>query len=146
MEENIKGHIALHAPNLVNICIDRYDGGEASGRIYHCYDEDAWSFSNVIQMVGLVETFFDSISFPQASTKARAFVKTKQPQKKEMSKIVTPQELISKRGELGTFLMHVKYRQNSSWQGEVEWLEGESRQQFVSVLEVLKILNNALEG
>ena len=59
-------------------------------------------------------------------------------------KVCIPQEVLEKRGAKGTFLLNVKYRQNSSWQGIVRWIEGNSTQQFVSVLELLKILSNAL--
>jgi hypothetical protein len=139
-------HIPLYAQNLVNICVDQYRGGDAAGRIYHCYSENPEMFSNVIQMVEKIEDFFDNISFPQASTQVRAFRKTEPAKKKEMKKVVTPPQVVENKGELGTFLLHVQYRQNSSWQGDVEWMEGDMGcMQFVSVLELLKIFNNVLE-
>ena len=54
-------------------------------------------------------------------------------------------DVAAQRGKLGTFLVSVRYRQNSSWQGEAEWVDSGKIQQFVSVLELLKILSNALE-
>ena len=53
------------------------------------------------------------------------------------------EDFIENRGQKGTFFLNVRYRQNSSWQGIVRWIEGNSTQQFVSVLELLKILSNA---
>lgn len=145
MEPRSELKIALHAPNLVNVCIDKDDNGELGGRIYHCYDKNPWLFSNVIRMVELMEDLFDRISFPQASTKTRTFTNTVHQGKEKLEKVSTPQEAISQRGEKGTFLIYVKYRQNSSWQGEVQWLENGGVSQFVSVLELLKLLSNALE-
>ena len=49
------------------------------------------------------------------------------------------------RGQKGTFLLNVKYRQNSSWQGFLQWVEEDEAWQFASVLEFIKILNNALD-
>ena len=39
MENNATQKIALHAPNLINICIDSNEGGTMAGRLYHCYKE-----------------------------------------------------------------------------------------------------------
>lgn len=138
-------HIALHAPNIVNICVDEDKNGELSGRLYHCYDEEPLRFANVIRMVEAMEDFFDRISFPQASTQTRTFANVVKKDKEKLEKVVPPQKVVEHRGERETFLTCVKYRQNSSWQGEVEWVEKGVVLHFVSVLELLKILSNASE-
>lgn len=53
-----KHPIAWHVPNLINICIDSVDDGEMTGKIYHCYSEEAIAFSNIIRMIETVEEFF----------------------------------------------------------------------------------------
>ena len=50
--------IAWHVPNLINICIDSVEDGEMTGKIYHCYSEEAIAFSNIIRMIETVEEFF----------------------------------------------------------------------------------------
>lgn len=145
MEQNKEVQIALHAPNLINICIDENKDGEMAGRLYHCYDENPWKFSNILKMVELMEELYDRISFPQASTKTRSFVNTAYENKECPQKVQTAQDVAACRGTKGSFLTCVKYRQNSSWQGEVQWLEEGAVHQFISVLELLKILSNALE-
>ena len=144
MSQKKEIHIPLHAPNIVNVCVDKDDHGEIAGRIYHCYDKEPWHFKNVIGMVELMEDFFDRISFPQASTQTRVFANAAKQRTEILTKVATPKEIAENQGERGTFLICVKYRQNSSWQGEVEWLEQGVVQHFISVLELLKILNNAL--
>ena len=42
-----KHPIAWHVPNLINICIDSVEDGEMTGKIYHCYSEEAIAFSNI---------------------------------------------------------------------------------------------------
>lgn len=145
MGQNVEIKMALHTPNLVNICVDKYDCSEIAGRIYHCYDEKPWHFTNVIEMIGLLEDFFDRISFPQASTKTRTFVNVSEKKKESLTKSVAVQKIIEQSGRLGSFLVHVKYRQNSAWQGLVERMESGEIYEFISVLELLKILNNAME-
>ena len=48
------------------------------------------------------------------------------------------------RGQKGTFLLNVKYRQNSSWQGSVTWVDEQREQYFRSALELLKLIDGAL--
>lgn len=56
------------------------------------------------------------------------------------------ERVISHRGEAATFLIRVQYRQNSSWQGEVVWADQGRRQYFNSVLDLIRLIDSALEG
>lgn len=145
MNQKKETGIALYMPNIVNVCVDEDENGELSGRIYHCYDENPVPFANVIRMVESMEDLYDRIAFPQASTKTRVFSNTKKRTSGNKEKVKKAKDVAAQRGKLGTFLVSVRYRQNSSWQGEAEWVESGKIQQFVSVLELLKILSNALE-
>ena len=142
MEQNYQ--ISWYAPNFINMCIDNINDEELSGRIYHCYSKEPWKFTNILQLIELADDFFDKLEFPQASTSARSFTSI------QFFQVLTglikyghPEDFIENRGQKGTFFLNVRYRQNSSWQG-IRWIEGNSAQQFVSVLELLKILSNAL--
>lgn len=48
-------------------------------------------------------------------------------------------------GDLGTFIVRVRRRQNASWQGELVWAEGQQKQYFRSALELLKLVDSALD-
>lgn len=134
----------LYAPNIINICIDKSEGGELEGRLYHCYTKEPRAFGNVTKMVEEMETLFDQIAFPQAATQAREFTKTQHKSEEKPAKVTTIEEVQSHRGREGSFLTYVKYRQKSTWQGEVRCLESDYSQCFSSELELLKILCNAL--
>ena len=43
-----------------------------------------------------------------------------------------------------TFEVSVKFLRNSTWQGEIHWLEKDQKQNFRSVLEMIKLLDEAL--
>jgi len=43
-----------------------------------------------------------------------------------------------------TFLVKIKYRQNSSWQGSVQWVEGGKTQNFKSCLELMRLMDTAV--
>lgn len=47
--------------------------------------------------------------------------------------------------DIGTFIIRVRYRQHSTWQGEIAWAEQERKQYFRSALEMLKMIDGALE-
>lgn len=137
-------HINISAPNLVNICVDGNSDGEMVGRLYHCYAKEPWRFANVVQLVSLMEMLYDGISFPQASTSTRHFMEPEKKEKTVHEKVRPQKEIIMYRGEKGTFITYVQYRQNSAWQGDVVWMEQEIKETFFSALEFIKILNNAL--
>lgn len=43
-----------------------------------------------------------------------------------------------------TFEVSVKFQQNSTWQGQILWAEKNKRQNFRSVLEMLRLMDEAL--
>ncbi len=45
----------------------------------------------------------------------------------------------------GTFLMTVYNRQNATWQGTVTWVDRNEKQQFRSALELIKLIESALD-
>jgi len=44
----------------------------------------------------------------------------------------------------GTFEISVKFMQNSTWQGQIHWIEKNRKQNFRSALEMLKLMDEAL--
>ena len=44
-----------------------------------------------------------------------------------------------------TFLIRVQFRQNATWQGRIEWLEGKKTRPFRSVLEMSQLIQEAWE-
>lgn len=138
--------ISWYAPNFINMCIDNIDDGELSGRIYHCYSKEPWKFTNILQLIELADDFFDKLEFPQASTSARSFTSTQFSGVDRLDKVQAPEDFIENRGQKGTFFLNVRYRQNSSWQGSVTWVEEQREQHFRSALELLKLIDGALDN
>lgn len=48
-------------------------------------------------------------------------------------------------GNAGTFVLKIMNRQNSTWQGTVTWVEENKIQNFRSALELLKLIDGALD-
>lgn len=53
--------------------------------------------------------------------------------------------LQKRKSEEGTFVVRVKYRENATWQGHVTWAEKNQTCSFRSVLELLKLIDSALD-
>lgn len=143
--------INVAAPNLTSLCIDHVCNGEYSGRIYHKYQNEGIPFRESSQVISILDDFFNQINYPQASTRYRTFQKKKKDEpeqehrrKEPVKPVRTAEDVLVSRGEKATFILHVQYRQNSTWQGKLIWLEAEEEEEFCSVLELLKLLDSAL--
>ncbi len=135
----------LAAPNLLCICVDDRQNRESSGRVYCCYSREAESFAHEYQLINIIEGLLNRIDYPQSSVKIRSFQKKEEKKFPRPEKVLEGREVASYRGKLGTFLVHVKYRQNATWQGEICWVEKGRNISFRSELELLKRMDHALE-
>ena len=145
MENKQNYQMNLSMPNVLNICIDENEHGEIRGRMFHCFSEEPVIFANVVELIKKAEDFFDDISFPQAATQSRSFrgkAEIKQP--KRMEKVVEQAEIVEYRGALASFITIVKFRQNSTWQGELLWIERGEKAFFNNSLDFVKLVDQAL--
>ena len=55
------------------------------------------------------------------------------------------EELLSRHGDLGTFIIRVQHRQNSSWQGRITWMDKNKTVYFRSIWEMIKLVEGALD-
>ena len=139
-------NVNISAPNLMNICIDRAIAHNYSGRLYHKYQKDSEVFGDVGQLLSLMENVFNTSGYPQSTTQNRTFrEKIENTSGKGASQVADSYEMLEQKGDLATFIVHVKYRQHSTWQGEVVWAEKNEKRIFRSALELLKLIDNALE-
>ena len=134
-----RSQLYIGTPNGVVLCVDSLEGSRLRGRFYHRYSEEATSFGS--------ESFYDSVNFPYNTTNDRSFQKSKKisSQKQERSKIMSDENLLSKHGDLGTFIIRVQHRQNSSWQGRITWMEKNKTLYFRSIREMIKMIASALD-
>ncbi len=44
-----------------------------------------------------------------------------------------------------TFILHLQFRKNDSWQGTIQWVERKESLQFRSALELMKIINSVCD-
>lgn len=124
----------------IRLCIDSYHSGVWKGCWYHPGLRDGNRFESLVQFLTEAETLFDSIKFPQSYTAKRVFVPLPDAGSGGGA------GLNQQRGQQGTFLIRLLFRQNTSWQGSITWLEGGGEQTFRSVLELILLIDSALGG
>ena len=98
-------------------------------------------------MVLDIDDALDHYGGPQASTARRRFGKAAQPDGVEKEEMPLDQEMHEQpvKGERATFVVQIQYRQNATWQGQVLWAEKDERKAFRSALELLKLIDSALD-
>lgn len=135
-------------PNGIVLCVDLREGRRAAGRLYHAYSREPMPFTGMEEAVLRMEQFFDELNFPHPTTNSRTFQKEKKQQsmRQERTIIMKDEELLSQHGDLGTFLVHVQHRQNSSWQGRITWMDQNKTVYFRSALEMMKLVADALDS
>ena len=137
----------IGSPNGVVLCVDQAGESRLSGRMYHGYSTEAVEIREIEQLLFELEHFFDSINFPYPSTNERKFQKeeTHRGQIETKVKKVSDEELLKKHGDIGTFIIRVQHRQNSSWQGRITWMDKDKTISFRSVWEMIKLIASALD-
>ncbi len=137
----------LDSPNGIVLCIDRNGEGRTEGRLYHGYREQGIPFMGYEKIIRVAEELFNALGFPFMGTNDRdIYGNTHYYRKKErMTRILKDDELLRQHGHLGTFAIRVQHRQHSSWQGKVTYLEENRSVHFRSLLELIKIIDGALD-
>ena len=120
------------------VCVDSYDRSVMTGRLYNPYLSEGRSFGSVMEFLRMMEELLNGMNFPQPFTTIRSFQKPC-----EQDRFSPPEER-PQEGKLATFSMRVIFRQNSSWQGSVCWLEKGAEESFRSALELLLMMDSAL--
>jgi len=141
-----KINVNISAPNLAAVCIDRCDGECYIGRLFHKYHAGPIKFHNLDYLLLQIDKLCDTSGYPQSTTINRAFVENKENTSgKGALQVADFEQILDQKGGLATFVVHVKYRQHSTWQGEIVWAEKNKKRTFRSALELLKLIDGALE-
>ena len=119
------------------VCIDAYENGVPTGRLYNCHLPEGKKFHSVLHFLQEMENILNETDFPGAFTALRRFVVPSE------SKGTMP-AAEQRKGAIATFSVRILFRQNASWQGSLLWQEGGQEVCFRSVLELILLMDNAL--
>ena len=156
----------IGSPNGIIVCVDRIEDGYLKGRMYHGYHEDGKSFESLDQLVFLMGRLYDWLKYPHPAQNQRSFQSDdtagrNRRRKKQMAeaaedlnrtyrkqeerkRIMTDKEMLEKHGDVGTFIVRVQQRQNSTWQGRITWTEKDKTINFRSIWEMIHLMESAM--
>lgn len=136
----------MQKPGTILVCVDERAGRDILGRIYYPGEEGPLVFNEIGRLLLAIDRILDELRSPESSTLARSFQKQVKIQKEPQEKAAAQSKRGAiEKGEKGTFAVQVQYRQHATWQGTVFWVEKNETQQFRSALELLKLIDGALE-
>lgn len=136
---------ARSARNLMVLCADK-----SGCRLYSALSEEPVRLADVCELLLAGDSILDKLKLPQASTKMRSFAEEpeqaeREQAEKESVSHMAESEITEQKGEKATFVVHVQFRQNSTWQGNLVWAEKKKTKNFRSALELLKLIDSALD-
>ena len=140
------------APYLL-IHVERWGDGSPSGRLTSLYLEKEVPFYGLGDLLLKMDGIYDQLRFPQADREVCFFARPSQgkgagsvpfPGAFDWSEPPDRRPPEGKKSPL-TFLVKTRFRQNGSWQGSITWLEAKEQRNFVSALQCLKLMAEALE-
>jgi len=127
-----------------------YGKGQLRGELHSRYLEAPYVFTDLMHMIHKMEEVFDTKGFPEAFLTPRSFIDEKHGNKRHhqdhevRDDIMNPKTMSESEGLKCTFEITVRFRQNATWQGQIHWAEKNLKQNFRSVLEMLKLMDEAL--
>lgn len=138
-----KGKAISSNISMFYVYIKKDDNGDLFGSVFNDTYGFATEFNGIGQMIGTLDDLFSYVNFPMATHEERNF------QKKKEKKQDLPEELYSAtaedfKEEVPLFHLHVQFRQNSTWQGTLEWIPMKKTKRFRSELELVRLMMKAL--
>ena len=123
--------------HTTTVCIDSYENGFPVGRFYPSCGDEGQEFQSLTQFLTRMERAMDDTEYPKSFTEPRTFAP---------AAAFSPERTAGQAvcGWIATFAVQILFRQNTSWQGAITWLEGQQEKSFRSVLELVLLMDNAI--
>jgi len=150
----------------------KLNDGNLQGELNCKYFEEPFKFSSFMNMLEMMETTFDTKGFPEKHMLPRTFGESKPRQRKHEADLNALAKELSLKYENAhksaypgdssksagstqsevrkttdrecTFNISVRFRHNAEWQGSIHWVEKDVTKQFSSIIELIKLMDNAL--
>jgi hypothetical protein len=127
---------------MILMSVDSYENKTVAGRFWFgCLGEEI-QYSSLMELVLLIERHLEELDSLPENASCKRFLNPDLAQNNLQDLSVVTSELSFK--SLAVFQLKILFRQNSSWQGIIIWVEGKQEQSFRSVLELIHLLDSAL--
>lgn len=122
------------------IYVDTKNAHDIQGILYHPATKVGWKYEGISELIGIYEELFNEMQFPQATHRIRGL--GRENEVKRMRENEVKEEML--KDAKPTFVVKIRYRQNATWQGTVQWVEGNKTKNFRSALELIRLLDEAV--
>jgi hypothetical protein len=156
---------------IMDIKINQNNDGTFIGELHCKFIDEPFIFNEFVDMIVMVETIFDTKSFPERQLLPRTFSKRNKRIKRDeldLSKVAKersvskgdgpsaiqfvaneapaeePSPLIAEGLSPYNFELSVRFRRKAEWQGILLWREKGIKNHFSSIVELSRLLNVAL--
>ncbi len=127
------------------VYVKGYGEHDINGYIIHEAANRAWKYGSLMELLRIYGGLLDRAKYPQETHELRRIGKPDKEGIKEMEANTVDIKRINK-SEKPTFIVNIQYRQNASWQGTINWVEGGVTQHFRSTLEMIRLMDDAIAG
>lgn len=127
------------------VCVDDASEGRLAGTVYSQRLTAPIVFRDVEELLLRVDRVLDKQNFPQAFQEGRSFTARESdiPAAECIEAGMPADAVMAARGRKASFDLYITSRRSASWQGRVEWPDGE-KQSFGSALELVRLLEERI--
>ena len=137
--------------SIYTVSIDSYMNKSLRGSFINNHYGDEVSFNSTVEMLFSMEQIMNMTGSPKKYEKDRSFYDNEDENNKfsdeDKNRLVNISDFneYDKKGDIATFYIKIRFRQNASWQGNITWREGGKTEDFRSVFELLKIIDSVFK-
>ncbi len=138
------GYSVKLSHSQILITVDLESDAALRGRIFSGYYGKYMEFYDANELLMEMQELCDNVQYPQSTFKCRTFgVKHRKQVIRRAVDFVDEDLNEEVEQDKATFLVHIQFRQNASWQGSITWVEKDRTQNFRSALEMLRLIDEA---
>ena len=116
--------------------MDSYEDSVLKGRLYNAFSQTPIFFNSTMEFLVKMKDLMNEIECPEPFSKVRVF------QQIQATSSEPARESKEYPGSVCTFMIRVLFRQNTSWQGRITWMNEKREECFRSVLELLLLIDS----
>ena len=146
-----------HYMAFLRVAVDENTNGRIAGNVYSQRLEEPIRFSGTEDLLLRIDDLLDKQDFPRAFQKKRSFAEDapkaasaahavhRDEDEQEEPDLMDEETVSRATGRIATFALNVITRQNTSWQGYLDWLDGSPKIAYNSDLELVEMIMERLQ-
>jgi len=129
------------------ISITSRKGVSIQGVVIHLISQQSQEFRSLLELISLLHDRLDEMGIPVSGVELRSWPKLHLTLERKGDYGLDEKPDVKKETRVGdsAFLVRIIFRQNATWMGEIHWLNGEKKIYFRSLMEMIMLMQDALD-